>query len=88
VQLIGAVLNPYPEDHVTVVGYSTTSEGASVDLAERRARAVKLDFIAAGVAASRIDTKGVPGSAAVVFPKNPEITDPLDVHISADAPAR
>jgi outer membrane protein OmpA-like peptidoglycan-associated protein len=60
VDQISGILKQYPEDHVIVVGYTdnTGSQAFNQQLSERRAQAVRIEMISAGMAASSVEAIG------------------------------
>jgi len=57
---IAETLKEYPAGQILVEGYTdaTGSDGYNLDLSERRAKAVKAEFVKEGVPEDRIDTEG------------------------------
>ncbi len=66
---LAAIIKKYPENVLTVKGYtdSTGSDKVNVPLSERRAQAVKAELIASGVPAATVSSLGL-GSANLVDP--------------------
>lgn len=64
---MGAILKKYPEDVLTVKGYTDSTGSAKINapLSQRRADAVRTQLVAAGVPAASISTVGM-GDAAPV----------------------
>lgn len=64
---MGAILKKYPEDVLTVKGYTDSTGSVKINnpLSEQRAEAVKSQLVAAGVPASAISTVGM-GDAAPI----------------------
>lgn len=59
-QQIAGILTQYPEDRITVVGYtdSVGSNETNQALSERRARSVKLALVSGGVPAASVEAMG------------------------------
>jgi outer membrane protein OmpA-like peptidoglycan-associated protein len=70
---IANIIKQYPEDHVTVVGYtdSVGSDSYNQQLSERRARAVKLALVSNGVPATAVEAMGQ-GESNPVSPNDTE----------------
>lgn len=64
---MGAILKKYPEDVLTIKGYTDSTGSAKINnpLSEKRAEAVKQQLVASGVPAASISTVGM-GDAAPV----------------------
>ncbi len=86
---MGAILKKYPEDVLTVKGYTDSTGSAKINapLSQRRADAVRVQLVASGVPATSISTVGMGDAAPIGDNKTAEgraANRRVEVEITAD----